>query len=207
MFVFLNCRCHDFWFTCELDWGNLGKKEASWEGGYFFQATLGRISEYSDWLLKHVIRDGFTGVWSYTVTQGPHFQRTLYWVGYSALAIWKILMTLNRELYSSILCEFLHMIPYSSGYAQILIFLVLSENRILHTQPLVLIKIHKTAFVGFGWRLCGLSAPLNMLKSISGLTPCFQCLELMIFCSRCPPQPPLLYWIALWWRAFLLQDV
>ena len=42
------------------------------------------------------------------------------------------------------------MIPYSSGSAQILIFLVLSENRILHTQPLVLIKIHKTAFVRFG---------------------------------------------------------
>ena len=90
---------------------------------------------------------------------------------------------------------------------QILIFLVLSENRILYTWPLVLIKTHKTTFVGFGWRLCGLSAPLNMLKSISRLTHCYQCLELKIFCSYCPPQPPLLFWIALWWQAFLLEDV
>ena len=31
--------------TCELAWENLGKREASWEGGYFFQSTHWHILE------------------------------------------------------------------------------------------------------------------------------------------------------------------
>ena len=51
----------------------------------------------------------------YTITQGLLSWRTLYLVDYSALAILKILMPLNKGLYSFILCGFLHMVPYSSG--------------------------------------------------------------------------------------------